>query len=82
MSLWSGSFSLSRLVMSLKRVQFGVLLALSQQGISIRGSTLPRDAIKRHLLKMLKGNSQFYDVVPSHVKDNPDSYLKIRMGLR
>lgn len=43
-------------------------------------STLPRDAIKRHLLKMLKGNSQFYDVVPSHVKDNPDSYLKIRMG--
>lgn len=43
-------------------------------------TTLPNDAIKRHLLKMLKGNSQFYDVVPSHVKDDLDSYLKIRMG--
>ena len=43
-------------------------------------TTLPYDAIKRHLLKMLKGNSQFYDVVPSHVKDDLDSYLKIRMG--
>ena len=43
-------------------------------------STPPYDAIKRHLLKMLKGNSHFYDVVPSYVKDNPDSYLKIRIG--
>ena len=43
-------------------------------------ATLPYDAIRRHLSKMLKGNSQFYDVVPSHVKDNPDSYLKIQMG--
>lgn len=43
-------------------------------------STLPYDAIKRHLLKMLKGNSNFYDVVPSYVKDDPDSYLKIRIG--
>ena len=43
-------------------------------------STLPYDAIKRHLLKMLKGNSHFYDVVPSHVKNNPDSYLNIRIG--
>lgn len=29
---------------------------------------------------MLKGNSQFYDVVPSHVRDDTDSYLKIRIG--
>ena len=43
-------------------------------------STLPYDAIKRHLRKMLKGNSQFYDVVPSHVKSDPDSYLNIRIG--
>ncbi len=42
--------------------------------------TLPYDAIKRHLLKMLRGNSQFYDVVPPHVKNNPDSYLNIRIG--
>ncbi len=42
--------------------------------------TLPYDATKRHLLKMLKGNSHFYDVVPSHVKDNPDSYLKLQLG--
>ena len=43
-------------------------------------ATLPYDAIKRHLLKMLKGNSHFYDVVPSHVKDDTDSYLKLRLG--
>ena len=43
-------------------------------------STPPYDAIKRHLLKMLKGNSQFYDVVPSQVKDNPESYQKIQIG--
>lgn len=43
-------------------------------------STLPYNAIKRHLLKMLKGNSHFYNVVPSHVKDDPDSYLRIRIG--
>lgn len=43
-------------------------------------ATLPYDAIRRHLLKMLKGNSQFYDVVPSHVKETLNSYLKIRMG--
>lgn len=43
-------------------------------------STTPYDAIKRHLLKMLKGNSQFYDVVPSHVKSNLDKYLNIRIG--
>ena len=42
--------------------------------------TPPYDAIKRHLLKMLKGNAEFYGVVPSQVKDNPDDYLNIQMG--
>lgn len=42
--------------------------------------TPPYDAIKRHLLKMLKGNAQFYDVVPPQVKDNPDGYLNIQIG--
>ncbi len=43
-------------------------------------TTLPYDAIKRHLFKMLKGNAYFYDVVPSQVKDDTDSYLKLRLG--
>ena len=42
--------------------------------------TLPYNAFKRHLLKMLKGNQQFYDVVPSSVKDKPDSFLNIRVS--
>ena len=42
-------------------------------------STPPYDAIKRHLLKMLKGNSQFYDVVPSQIKNNLHNYLNIRI---
>ena len=42
--------------------------------------TLPYDAIKRHLLKMLKGNEQFYSVVPSCVKDKPDSFLNIQVS--
>ncbi len=41
--------------------------------------TLPYDAIKRHLFKMLKGNEQFYGVVPSCVKDKPDSFLNIQV---
>ncbi len=42
--------------------------------------TPPYDAIRRHLMKMLKGNVQFYDVVPFQVKDNPDNYLSLRAG--
>ena len=42
--------------------------------------TLPYDAIRRHLLKMLKGNLQFYNVVPARIKDNPDNYLSIQAG--
>ena len=41
--------------------------------------TLPYHAIKRHLLKMLKGNEQFCSVVPSCVKDKPDSFLNIQV---
>jgi len=41
--------------------------------------TLPYHALKRHLLKMLKGNEQFYNVVPSCVKDKPDSFLNIQV---
>ena len=42
--------------------------------------TSPYDAIKRHLLKMQKGNAQFYDVVPDQVKDNPDNYMSLHAG--
>ena len=42
-------------------------------------TTLPSHAIRRHLLKMLKGNSQFYDIVPSKVRNNLDNYLNIRI---
>ncbi len=42
--------------------------------------TSPYDAIKRHLLKMLKGNAQFYEVVPSQVRENPNDYLNIQIG--
>ena len=42
--------------------------------------TRPYDAIKRHLLRMLRGNGQFYSVVPPCVKDTPDSFLNIQVG--
>lgn len=42
--------------------------------------TLPYDAIKRHLTKMLKGNAHFYEVVPSHVREQLDRYLKVQVG--
>ncbi len=42
--------------------------------------TPPYHAIKRHLLKMLRGNAQFYDVVLPQVKDNPDNYLNLQIG--
>ena len=42
--------------------------------------TLPCDAIRRHLLKMLKGNTQFYRNVPSEVKDTPHNYLNIEIS--
>ncbi len=42
--------------------------------------TLPYDAIRRHLLKMLKGNAQFYKNVPLQVKNKPNKYLNIEIG--
>ena len=42
--------------------------------------TPPYDAIKRHLLKMLKGNAEFYDIIPACIKERPDNYLDIRVG--
>ena len=42
--------------------------------------TLPYDAIRRHLLKMLKGNTQFYKDVPLQVKNKPNKYLNIEIG--
>ena len=42
--------------------------------------TPPYDALRRHLMKMLKGNAQFYDVLPPQVKVNPDHYLNIKAG--
>ena len=42
--------------------------------------TSPYNAIKGHLLKMLKGNAQFYDVVPSCIKEKPDNYLNIQVS--
>ena len=40
--------------------------------------TPPYNAIRRHLLKMLKGNAQFYNIVPPQVKNNPDEFLNIQ----
>ena len=42
--------------------------------------TLPYDALRRHLSKMSKGNAQFYDIVPSCIKDKPDSYLNVAVS--
>ena len=42
--------------------------------------TSPCEAIKRHLYKMLRGNAEFYNVVPSRVTDNLGNYLKIKAG--
>ncbi|OQX89391.1 MAG: hypothetical protein B6D65_03370, partial [candidate division Zixibacteria bacterium 4484_93] len=39
----------------------------------------PYEAIRKHLKKMQKGNKQFYNVVPSKVRDNLDGYLNIRI---
>ena len=42
--------------------------------------TPPYDAIKRHLLRMLKGNAEFYNVVPSQLRNNLGDYLRIEVG--
>ncbi len=40
----------------------------------------PYDALRKHLLKMQRGNDAFYKVVPAMVRENLDEYLKIRIG--
>ncbi len=42
--------------------------------------TPPYDAIKRHLLRMLKGNAEFYNIVPSQLRNNLGDYLRIEVG--
>ena len=42
--------------------------------------TLPYQAIRRHLLKMLRGNAQFCEVVPTQVKQHLKNYLNIQAG--
>jgi len=40
----------------------------------------PYDALRKHLIKMQKGNNDFYDVVPQHVRENLNEYLHIKIG--
>lgn len=40
----------------------------------------PRELIKKHLLKMKKGNEEFYEVVPENVKRNLKEYLNIKVS--
>jgi tRNA G10 N-methylase Trm11 len=40
----------------------------------------PFDAFRRHLIKMQKGNNEFYKIVPIHVQKSIDEYLKIEYG--
>jgi hypothetical protein len=40
----------------------------------------PRELIRRHLLKMKKGNEEFYKVVPENVERNLKEYLNIKVA--
>jgi DNA modification methylase len=40
----------------------------------------PRELIRRHLLKMKRGNEEFYRVVPESVRRNLKEYLNIQVG--
>jgi len=40
----------------------------------------PYDALRKHLMKMQKGNDAFYKVVPEKVKSNLKEYLNIKIG--
>ncbi|MBN2014388.1 MAG: hypothetical protein JW778_04345 [Candidatus Altiarchaeota archaeon] len=64
---------------------------LKSCSIWLQGSTKPtRDpkkrlidpcvALRRHLKKMQRGNSDFYKVVPSNVRENLGEYLNIKIG--
>jgi hypothetical protein len=64
---------------------------LKSCSIWLQGSTKPtRDlnkipskpyiALKRHLMKMQKGNNNFYNIVPEHIKKDVNRYLNIKIG--
>jgi len=40
----------------------------------------PSDALRKHLIKMQKGNNAFYEVVPEEVRNNINRYLNIEIG--
>lgn len=40
----------------------------------------PYDVLRKHLLKMQRGNDAFYKVVPAGVKENLEEYLNIQVG--
>lgn len=40
----------------------------------------PYDALRKHLLKMQRGNDAFYKVVPAMVRENLEEYLNIKFG--
>jgi len=40
----------------------------------------PYNTLKRHLMKMQRGNNDFYKVVPQKVKDDIYNYLNIKIG--
>lgn len=64
---------------------------LKNSSIWLQGSTKPTrdlkkkpakpyDALRRHLIRMQKGNDTFYNVVPSYVRMNLGEYLNIKIG--
>jgi len=40
----------------------------------------PKEAFRKHLLKMKKGNDEFYKIVPANVRENIQDYLNIKIG--
>lgn len=40
----------------------------------------PYPALRRHLRKMLRGNNEFYDVIPPTVRERPGSHFDIHIG--
>ncbi len=45
-----------------------------------KDSAKPYDALRRHLIRMQKGNEAFYRIVPAKVRENLEQYLKIEIG--
>jgi len=40
----------------------------------------PKEAFRKHLLKMKKGNDEFYKIVPEDVRKNIKDYLNVKIG--